>query len=383
MWDKVIIASLIWFITFYKFGAMWRGRQRRKESVTFYFWIFLFFTAIGLTLLIWPVYLGFNQFLGLPNFGWLVTYMAFSLAIYAISSGCYIVVRQSRPPIMDWSLVATLGVLLVIYALGVVNLPEKPDHTIPETWSEMLFMQIFYVYMAAMCAMPITTFIRLFEQEQIMPTKLRWLVAVLATLFSFVTLLIKIALTLLTFLDPVTPALAVLHPMVGFGIVIAGVFCLLAFLPNGGYLAAARPIEFLGKYLAFHELRVLRARLDVLCPPVINADPRAIDALRNLDFHLYRTVIAILDAKKMLACYIDTAGVGALPAHMTGQMPEEWDMAKVQRACLLSREMQKVNDHQPYESLIKSYQKASRIVNWRLWLNLLASREGRDVAYQS
>lgn len=58
-------------------------------------------------------------------------------------------------------------------------------------------------------------------------------------------------------------------------------------------------------------------------------------------------------------------------------------MAKVETAYLLSKEMGKVNDHQPYESLIKSYQKTSRIVSWRLRVHLLTEREGRDVAYQN
>ncbi len=387
MWDKAVIAALAWFIAVYKFSAMRQDGQWRTGSVTFYFWAFSLFTAIGLTLMIWPVYLAFDRLTGLPNLGWLVTYAAFSLAIYYISLGCYLVLRQTRPRLMPWSLLLTLVVLFAIYALGIVALPEKPDHTVPETLSEVIFMETIYFYMAVLCAIPIVTFAGLYRHETFVSARLRWLVGLAAALVSTVVLVIKIALTLLAFQNPATPAFAILYPLITVGVVVVGILCPLAFLPNNLYKAMAQPFEFLGKTLALYELKTLQSRLDTLCPPVIDDSPDLKASLKNLDFHLYRVVIAVLDAKKTLAGYAgitnDLAVLPATMAHMAGTVPPEWDEKKLQQARLLHSELQKVDDNQEFSRLVKSYQKVSRVIRWKMWVNLSRGGASIDIAYQS
>lgn len=387
MWDKAVIATLAWFIAIYKFGAMRRDGQWRTGSVTFYFWAFSLFTAIGLTLMVWPVYLAFDRLVGLPNIGWLVIYVAFSLAIYCMSAGCYLVLKQSQPRLMPWSLILTLAVLFVVYTVGIATLPEKPDHTIPEVLSEVIFMETLYVYVAVLCAIPTVTFARLCWREQIVSARLRWLVGILASFFSFVVVTMKIALTLLAFQNPATPALAILYPLITAGVVAVGILIPLAFLPNNLYQALARPFEFLGKALAWYELKSLQNRLDPLCPPVVEDGPELKASLKNLDFYLYRVVIAILDAKKTLAGYADiTNDLAVMPAtmaHMTGRVPPEWDERKLQQARLLHGELQKVDDAQEFSQLVKSYQKVSRVMRWKTWANLSRGGASIDIAYQS
>ena len=387
MWYKAIIAGLAWFIAVYKFGAMRQDGQWRTGSVPFYFWAFSLFTAIGLTFMIWPVYLVFDRLAGLPNLGWLVTYGAFSLAIYCISSGCYLVLRQTRPRLMPWSLLLALLVLFAVYALSIVALPEKPDHTIPETLSEVIFMETLYFYMAVLCAVPMVTFAGLFRHETFVSARLRWLVGLAASLVSTMVLVMKISLTLLAFQNPATPALAILYPLITIGVIAVGILIPLAFLPNNLYQAMARPFEFLGKMLALYELKVLQSRLDTLCPPVIDDSPGLRDALKNLDFHLYRVVIAILDAKKTLTGYADiTNDLAVLPttiAHVAGRVPPKWDERKLPQARLLHGELQLVDDNQAFWRLIKSYQKVSRVVRWKMWVNLSRGGTSIDIAYQS
>jgi hypothetical protein len=377
MIDKAIIAVLAWFITVYKFKAMWRDGQWRTGSVTFYFWAFSLFTAIGLTMMVWPVYLAFDRFIGLPNLAWLVTYAAFSLAIYCISAGCYLVLGQPRPQLMLWSLLVTLTLLTVIYAMGIVTLPEKPDHTVPTTLFEMAFMETLYVYLAVFCAIPLVTFTQLFQREQIISARLRWLVGILASLLAFVVLVMKIVLTVLAYQNPNTAALGILHPLITLGVVIVGVLCPVAFLPNSIYRAVSRPFELADKILALYELKTLQKRLDPLCPPVIDDNPGWQGLMKNVDFHLYRVVIAILDAKETLAGYAGST------QDLSRMLLSTWDEQLWRRAQLLHCELQQINDHQTFPELVKSYQKASRIIRWRIWFTLSSGGIVFDATYQS
>lgn len=387
MWDKVVIAALAWFVTIYKFDVMRRDGQWRTGSVTFYFWAFSLFTSIGLTLMIWPVYLAFDRLVGLANLGWLVIYVSFALAIYYISAGCYIVLEQPKPRLISWTLLLTLVVLTVVYAVGIVNLPEKAEHTVPEALAEVIFMETIYIYMVVLCAIPMFTFIRLVRHEQIISARLRWLVGFFASFFSFAVLLIKIILTLLAFQNPATPALTMLNPLITVGIVAISIFITLAFLPNKLYQAAARPFEYLGKLLALYELKALQNRLDPLCPPVVTGRLSLKESLGNLDYHLYRGLIAIWDAKKTLSGYATvTNGLTVLPVttiHSVGRVLPEWDLQKLQQARLLHGALQIVNDDQPFTALVESYQRVSRTVRWQMGVKLSLGGTALDVAYQS
>jgi len=387
MWDKAVIAILAWFITIYKYGAMRRDAQWRTGSVTFYFWAFSLFTAIGLTLMIWPVYLVFNRLVGLPNFGWLVTYAAFALAIYCMAAGCYIVLEQPRPRLMSWSLLLTLATMFVVYIVGIVTLPEKADHTVPDVLAEVVFMETIYIYMAILSAIPMFTFIRLVWYEQIVSARLRWFVGFFASFFSFAVLFVKILLTIVAFKDPLTPALNILNPLLTMAIIAVGVFMTLAFLPNKLYQVAALPFEFLGKLLALYELRSLKNRLDPLCPPVVTGRSGLKNTLGNLDYHLYRVLIAILDAKKTLTGHAvitnDLTMKPEIPVRSVGRAPLEWDDWKLQQARFLHHALQTVNDEQSFAALVKSYQRVSRTVRWKEAGSFSIGGKAFDVAYQN
>lgn len=382
MWDKVLIAVLIWGVTIYKSGAMWRDGQWRNGSVTFYFWSFSLFTAIGVTLLIWPVYLAFDHFWGLANLAWLVKYMAFCLAIYYMASGCYLAIRQTKPRLMSWSLLLTLAILIVVYGWGIVTLPEKPDHTIPETWVEVLFMQTMYVYMAILCAIPLATFVKLYQNEEVVSTRLRWLVGVAASIVATAVLLLKISLTVLSFHNPATAALDILNPLITVGFVSAGVLCVLAFLPNNVYRALSWSYEFLNKAVTLYELRVLQKRLNALCPPVIDDRPAFYVALKNPDFHLYRILITILDAKKMLAGFMTLTPETAV---LLGQdrLPGTWNEKQWQQAQFLYQSLAKVDDTQDYAHLLKDYQQVSRTIRRKVWPQTVHGDSSIDIVYQS
>lgn len=390
MWDKVLVATLTWILTVYKFNTMRRNGQWHTGSVANYFWLFLLFTSIGLTLMIWPVYLIFNQLVGLNNFGWLIIYLSLALALYFISLGCYQVIKQSPPRLMSWCLIITLILLVVVYAAGIHTLPEKPDHTIPETLTEVAFMEILYLFMAILCAVPLVTFIRLARREQIVSTWLRWLVAFFASFFSFSVLVIKIVLTLLTYQNPETPVLAVIYPLISSGILVVALFMTLAFLPNRFYQITSRPFIFLSKLLTLCELKLLQKWLNSLCPPIVTGRLHPGDMVNDLDYHLYRTLIAIWDAKKTLSDYYElTDGLTRLPkidVQHTGYSLTKWDEHKLQQARTMYHALQTVDDNQSFEFLVKAYQRTCRsLLGCFGWKGISLSPGGSqfDAAYQS
>jgi hypothetical protein len=363
---ETAIAALAWVITIYKFKAVWRDSRGSLASVTFYFWAFTFWVAIGLSLMIEDLYLVFDRLIGIPNFGWLIAYISFSLAIYSISAGCYLVLNITRPRVMSYSLVLTLLVLCTVYFASIINLPEKPDHTVPEMLSEFIFMQTLYLYVAAFCVIPFMTFTRLYRQERIVSARLRWLVALGTTLSSAVVAVLKVILTILAYDNQTTPALNILHPLITVFLAIAGISWPLAFLPNGFYIALARPFTFFSKVKALKELKMLRSQLDRICPPVIDESPGLIACLDNIDFHLYRAVIAILDAKKTLAGYAhvtnDLAVTAAAVTRGAGKKTLNWDDESLRQARLLHQLLRTVNDHVEFSELVQAYQGVGRML---------------------
>jgi hypothetical protein len=298
-----------------------------------------------------------------------------------MASGCYLAIRQTRPRLMNWSLLLTLAILVIIYSWGIITLPEKPD-PIPETWLEVLFMQTMYVYMAILCGIPLATFVRLYQHEEVVSTRLRWLVGVAASIVATVVLLLKISLTVLSFNNPATAALDILYPLITVGFVSAGVLCVLAFLPNKAYRAIVCPYEFLDKTMALHDLRALQKRLNALCPPVIDDRPNFFTSTKNPDFHLYRVLIAILDAKKTLAGCVALAPDTAVLSQ-PGRMPLEWNEMQWQQAQFLYRELEKVDDTQDYPHLVKAYQQVGRSIWWKKRPGSLHGDTSIDIAYQN
>ena len=364
VWVETTIATLAWGIAIYKFGAVWRDRQWRGGSLPFYFWGFTVCVAIGMTFMIEGVYLAFDRVVGVTNLAWLVTYVAFALAIYSITSGCFLVLEAPRPRLIPYSLLLTLAILIIVYPIGIATLPEKPDHTIPTTLTEFIFMQTLYLYVAALCLIPIATFTRLYRREAVLPAKLRWIVALATTISSAMVAGLKVILTFMVFRDPGTPALAVAYPMINVVLITASILWPMAFLPNSFYLLLARPIEFLDKVRALRELQALQKKLNRLCPPVIGDTPDLRTSLDNLDFHLYRSIIGILDAKKVLAGFSGTDEDQPLARASEATRPElpDWDGQDRQLAQSLHATLQTVNDHVAFPELVHAYRRVGRAV---------------------
>lgn len=371
---EIGIPLLAVFVALYKFKAVWRDGQWNTTSVVFDFWMFSICVAVSMSFLIEEVYLRFDLWVGMPNLGWLIAYVAMAFAFYFIACGCYVVYNQLRPSIMPLTLAITLFMLILLYGVGIATIPEKPDHLIPKTFVEMLFMQTMYLYIAGFCLIPGSTFLTLYRNERVIPARLRLGIALLTTSMGSVASTLKIVVTFWVYLSPTTPVLPVAASIIGSVIGLGGLLWPLVFLPNGAYVFLSRPFVFLNKLKALRELRALQSHLNTFCSSVITDRSNWIEYLRNPDFHLYRAVIGILDAKNTLAILVEK---GTRPKEFPMTSPnilfrlnqksiEGWGTNTWEKVRLLHQALQTVDDHLEFPVLIESYQDVGQKVNRQL-----------------
>jgi hypothetical protein len=116
---------------------------------------------------------------------------------------------------------------------------------------------------------------------------------------------------------------------------------------NRLYLSFTRLAQYAHKILTLRRLNALRARIDRFVYSSLPL-PRAapwLNGLRDPDLHIYRTLIAILDGRKMLAA-----------------QPERWDTGFIapgdvgaEEAIRLSRTLQSVSNSLDFADLVDAF----------------------------
>ena len=301
----VSVAVLAWAVTFYKFNAVWKDSRRTRDWRVLGSWAFALFFALCMTFQVDAVYFTIDTFVGVNNLSWLLAYLCLVLAICFVCVGCCTAIRIEQPRWMLPYLVVTAALLVAIFSLDIATAPEWADHDIPRTVAELLFMELLYIYGSVMGMIPALVFTQIRRNEGTLSTRLRVSVILLAIVLAIIFFLVKIAMSFLGFLYPSRPLVFHLLDLARLLMAASGLLWVLVFVPNGFYLAVARPFMFREKILALRDLRYLQVRLNRLCPPVVPDRATCWDRLRNLDFYIYRAVIGILDGKKMLAAHLN------------------------------------------------------------------------------
>lgn len=308
-----VVAAVAWAVTVWKVPAVWRNRARDERVLRV--WAFALFFALGLTFEVDAVYFAVDAFAGVNNLAWLAIYVCVALGFYFFATTCFITMKVPPPRWLRPYLLVTLGLFAVIFPIGVAGGPEWPAHDIPRGLFDLAFMETLYIFAGVLCLMPALSFIRFIQSEEILPTRIRTGMTLLAVTLVFILLVVKVVVVLTGFLDPASPLVPFLATLSKALLGAAGLIWGLTFASQRFYLALARPFTFLQNVLTLRDLRRLQARLNRLCPPVAPDPAGWWGRLRNLDFHIYRTVIGILDGRKTLADYLEIPepeGVGVV-----------------------------------------------------------------------
>ncbi len=341
-------------------------RARTTSETTLQTWGFVAFFGGAVTVQIEPVYTAISRIFGVNNLAWLMSYCLGAVATYLTISALHGGLKiKEEPVIIRRILHVTLLALLLIFP-AIARMPNKPDHTNPTTVAEILFMLALYVYGGCACLSISRTFFKLQRQDSVLHCRLRWLVIV-ATAFSGSMFFIgRVPYVIIVFLHPdlaLHPAVAGIQQLsrAAFFSCLGWVFF---FLPTPVFQKLARPIEAADKLLALRELTAVQERVAALCPPVapviLNQSWR--ERLQNLDFHLFRAVITILDGKKVLADHFaNEAGAVALsqiPGIARRSTQLTWNDDQARR---LHQTLSAVPDNASYRDLVAAYRRVGRL----------------------
>jgi hypothetical protein len=347
-------------------------RTRTMNETILQTWGFVAAFGGATTVQIEPVYVTISRAFAINNLAWLLSYCLGATAVYLTITALHrgLKIRQNLL-IMRRILYGTLLALLLIFP-SIARLPNIINHTNPTTGAEIMFMLVLYLYGGLACLAIAHTFFKLQENDAVLHSRLRWLVIVITSVCASLFFFGRIPYIMIVFIQPAL----ISHPVVAaiqYLNDITFFTCLgwvLFFLPTQVFLALAIPIETADKLLALRDLNAVQKRVAALCAPVapviLNRSWR--EWLRNLDFHLYRAIITVLDGKKVLADYF---------ADITGEADasEEYSLALASRqptwnntqAWHLYQALRTVPDDTSYEQMVTAYRQIGRLYRKRVF----------------
>lgn len=363
------VAMVAWVVAVVKSRHAWYGRH---DPVVARSWIFVFLFALCMTFQVDVIYLSFDRMVGAPNLAWLIAYGFFIGAIYFAASACLAALKAPVPWWLPPLTLATLLTILLIFPTAIATIPEQADHTTPQSGLELIFMMTLYVYAVVTGTIPLRTFAHFYGLETTVAARLRTGTFLLGVTLAVSFFAMAIVTGVLKFWRPTLPFLPQATLLVRMLMGSAGLMWALGFLPQRVFVTLARPLGFGQKLAALRELRHVQAQLDQLCPSV-GRDPLTYWTFwRHLDFHLYRSVIGILDGKRMLAAYLEgmgnEKGIAFTPDQNEGAAigrtaETRWDAATRRRAMALHGVIAGVDDNKAYPELVKRYRQIGKA--WR------------------
>ena len=201
---------------------------------------------------------------------------------------------------MLWTtLVAAITALALIYFLSISRLPNI-SYFVPRSVPEVLFMLIMFslgIFLSATVARVYLTYLPS-ETAPIMRT--RSILIVAGTLVACAYFITKIIIAGGYFLPALAPQ--VLIDLSWVFLVTTALLHFSALLGNKIYAPVVMISRNIKRWGAFQDLSYLQARLLSLCPevPLTTAQPSFLRFMLNPEYHLYRTVITIMDSKTLL-----------------------------------------------------------------------------------
>jgi hypothetical protein len=291
--------TLTWSVAaFIGIGVLKNHRDRRAATV----WLLTLCISLLATFQVDVIYTAVDNFFGVNNLSWLLSYLSLTLAVYFI---CSILGKLAR-----WThlyMVVTLMLLVVIFPFGPGSTAESTDHVTLSNVPELLFTGSVYSYAIAMMGVVLPGCARSLRSERESLVRLRTYATVSILTVSILFYVAKLVAYVSSLFFPSLPS-SFLHTLADAArLLVAGVTILwpLIFVTNGFYQALARPVAFLKKLERCWKLGELQARLDALSPSPASDDALWWEWSRDPDFHIYRRVISILDRKKALADWIE------------------------------------------------------------------------------
>ena len=343
------LAGTAWTLTLLKLPALRRQSDDRRLLAL---WLAFLCFSLTMTFQADAVYFALDRLVGVHNLAWLLSYLSLALAIYFLSVSCCRAMQVSPPRWMPVCLVTAAALLVGLFPFGAAATQARTDHAVPRNGPELAFVAVLYSYGIAMSLAPAWVLIPAIHRKDALHVRLRTFVAALAAVAIVSLLAAKLAVAVLGFSGLLAPSPAYrLLTLSRLLLATAGLFPCLSLAPDRLYLALAQPLEFAAKMRTLRHLERLRSRLDRFCPRVASTPVHRWQRLANPDLYLYRSVIGILDGRKMLGAWLESEKGAA------------WDERSRQEAATLYQALQKAAVHQDYDGLVVAYGKLGKALS--------------------
>lgn len=339
------------------------ARRKGVDWPAFSTWLFAVLLGVGLTFRLVPLRAAFDGWVGLPNLGWLLSFLAESTAVYVAACGCRAIPRLPIPRWLHVYMALTLVVFVIIYVTNIAAGVERLEYTTATTPFELVFMCAKYVCLAIMTFFIGTAFLRLCRGEQNKLTRVRLGLLSGSALMGVIYGSARTTFVLLAYFYPACPILGGLRILEkGSQVALALMWPLSTMLSNKTHLFL-RPFERLQKSATLKDLRVIQTELSRL-GLLTTWDERALPRRRSLDLQLYQALISILDGKRLLLAQLRAGEAGdgkawddavTERARSLQSAEGDWNDAVAGRARLLRRLFDTVDDSLQYFDLVAAY----------------------------
>lgn len=277
--------------------------ERRNNVIirTWLFCIFIFATAIVAQD---ESYVVMSRITGINNISWLLVYLFTSLAIYMISGGLDIILYEKTSKWSHIFIGVELVLLFTLFFTGISSSPLAIYHESAADLHELLFMEVAYAYITVMCVYAVYQFSQLIESGREFTTRVRWSVSAVSPIFASLFFAGRLIYVPLVYIYPSLEHEAI-HAFIGNTFVVASVTWPIFYLPNRLFELLGKPILFLNDLMTFYDLNYLQREMDKICPRIVQDQETWLKKLAQLDMHIYRSIIGILDGKQVLGSYIN------------------------------------------------------------------------------
>lgn len=281
------------------------------------------------------------------NLAWFISYTSAVIAMYLVISGGYTSINVESPQFLPKIFAITIATLSAAFFF-IAQQPHKIDHSIPETSAELIFMLTAYTYGFLTVSIYLVNIYWVQKKESLLDLRLRWSIVIfssLAGIFFFVNRAIYLGIG--TIEPTVYPRMHTFKAYGDFAFSLSAVWVLF-FLPRRLFLYLARFLKFCHKLLLLKSLLFVQGHVARFCKTIVPAiEEPWHDKLRNLDLHMYRALMVLLEGKLALS-----DSLGGYEGYMTPYWQEE-------KAQLLYELLCKVDDEADLDHLFKQYSRLS------------------------
>lgn len=348
---------------------MWFLRKTQAiNSVTKNTWLFFFLFTVSVTLQVQPIYEYLNAVTGIRHIGWLISYASGSIAPYTL----YRALEEMAPQPLSRTTGKRLYKLLVgvniIFLLIFPQISQEPlgaNEAGPYNIWIVCFRLTAWLYVAICYYLVAEKLYHCQQENAPLSVRMRWILLAAVSFMGASYFALRTPYLLARYMNPAITKTAVGHFIQNILDILAHARLgwIFFFIPTKVYEWLLKPFELIGKLWILLELTVLKRQLfdlltavenhnpllpngvTTLLPPSHLVSPTPTASLRrfNLDLTLYRTLITIIDAQKML----DDLSHWLTP----NEAPHEW-LTQVQQ---LQQAIEEIPQAADFDTLLKIY----------------------------